>query len=111
MKKYIVKVSLPYKGLISKKIKDALIDKKYNLLLTFSKKKNNSSLENITLLTQWANTCNGKILEIKSNYFIYSTNITFEFYNAFDLYIFNSELSLNNVKFKVYKKNIKPHFD
>ena len=39
MKKYIVKVSLPYKGLISKKIKDALIDKKYNLLLTFSKKK------------------------------------------------------------------------
>lgn len=110
---YVTKVNLSYKGFIPRKIKEALIDKKYNLLKKFSKKQNNSSLENITLLTQWANTCNGKITTITSNYLAYSTNLTFEFYNYFDFEIFKTELLLNNVNFKVSKKKYdkKPHFD
>lgn len=103
MSKYIIKVELSCNGFIDSKYDQLLKEKKFKVLKEFSKKTDNKLLERITLLVQWANSCNGKILKKKRNFLSYKTSYIFEFNDSFDFYIFKGELYSNNSKFKVLK--------
>lgn len=103
MPRYIIKVELSNSGFIDSKYDQLLEEKKFKVLKEFSKKTNNKLLENVTLLVQWANSCNGKVLKKKRNYLSFKTSYIFEFDDSFDFYVFKDELYSNNSKFKVLK--------